>query len=205
MTGLPRIINILLAVAIVSVLVYMFSNVVEGAAQRTQQSSCVSNLHQLSLAVRMYAGDNDEILPPYPTRKQDAWPQVLRHYALHNKDKQHQDPDLIEVSTVKPYICPSRTEKGYGYGFNFYLIGSLVDTPGDSTKIILLAEGSGVTDEEWWVNDVALTESLYRYQPRQEHLPQLSVHPGGGNLAFLDGHVQVAKPDQLSSENWLPY
>ena len=204
MSGHSRTFQVLMVAIIFSFGWALYAGIAMPSFRKGQQSACVANIHQLSLAIRMYAEDYDSTLPPYPATVECTWPKVLRHYALEKKTKKF-DPSLVDVSSVKPFVCPARAERGYGFGFNWYVAGQLSDPPGDPTELILLAESSESTDEEWWVNDSEQTSDRWYWQPTKLHSPQLSIHPGGGCIAFFDGHVLVMKASGLSVKNWLSY
>lgn len=56
-------IEILLVIAIIGVLAAILFPVFASVREKGRQISCVSNLHQLGLAVALYAQDSDDILP----------------------------------------------------------------------------------------------------------------------------------------------
>jgi len=56
-------IEILLVIAIIAVLAAILFPVFASVREKGRQISCVSNLHQLGLAVQLYAQDSDDILP----------------------------------------------------------------------------------------------------------------------------------------------
>jgi len=197
--------QLLIAAIIITFCWALYAGVAMPSFRKGQQNSCASNIHQLALALQMYSSDYDSVLPPIPWEEMNSWPRVLRSYSLQDKVQRRIDQGIGDVSSVKPYICPARAEKGYGYGLNFYLVGSLIDTNADPGKLILLAEASEITDEHWWVNDPELTLPYRRFQPPICRQPLFSIHTGGANIAYLDGHVHATKSGQLSLENWLPF
>lgn len=205
MSGQSRVFQILIGAIIIVFCWALYAGVAMPSFRKGQQTSCASNIHQLALALQMYSSDYDSTLPPVAANKQSSWPRALRNYALQDKVQRRIDQGIGDVSSVKPFICPARAEKGYGYGLNFYLVGRLIDTNADPSKLILLAEASEITDENWWVNDSDLTWSYSRFQPYLCRQPLFSIHPSGGNIAYVDGHVHATKSGQLSIENWLPY
>ena len=206
MGGQSRVFEILIGVIIFCFCWALYAGIAMPAFRKGQQTSCRSNVHQLALAMNMYSADYDSTLPPYAWQKQDSWPRVLRNYALQKKTLERIEKGYDNVSSVKPFICPTRAEKGYGYGFNWYLAGSLIDTNADPSKVLLLAEASEITDEHWWINDSEVTWEYWRYQPSVCHKPlSSSVHSHGILMAFVDGHVESVKASSLSRENWLPY
>jgi len=56
-------IELLVVIAIIAILASLLLPVLAGAKQRSWTTSCNSNLHQIGLGMRMYAGDNNELYP----------------------------------------------------------------------------------------------------------------------------------------------
>jgi prepilin-type N-terminal cleavage/methylation domain-containing protein/prepilin-type processing-associated H-X9-DG protein len=67
-------IELLVVIAIIAILAAILFPVFAQAQAKAQQTACLSNLHQIGLAFRMYTEDYDNVTPPcylpYPT----AWP-----------------------------------------------------------------------------------------------------------------------------------
>lgn len=64
-------IELLVVIAIIAILAAILFPVFAKARQRAKESSCLSNLKQIGMAVNMYAGDNDENV--YPQIYNEAW------------------------------------------------------------------------------------------------------------------------------------
>src|SRR5690349_5316369 len=63
-------IELLVVIAIIGILAALLLPALVSAKERARRSSCQSALHQFGLAIHMYAGDNQQILPsgaPNPT------------------------------------------------------------------------------------------------------------------------------------------
>jgi len=58
-------IELLVVIAIIAILAAILFPVFARAREKARQTSCLSNLKQLSLAILMYAEDYDETLPYY--------------------------------------------------------------------------------------------------------------------------------------------
>jgi len=86
-------IELLVVIAIIALLAALLLPAFSSAKERSQRIACVHNLRQLSLAVMLYASDNQEILP-LPQQASDHWPsQLFRQY-----------------SSLRLLICPSDAE-----------------------------------------------------------------------------------------------
>ena len=82
-------IELLVVIGIIVVLAGLLLPAVHRARERARQTSCLNNLHQLSLSVAMYRQDHDETMPP--------WLSTLHPSYVANKDV---------------YICPSDSSDG---------------------------------------------------------------------------------------------
>src|SRR5437868_6204128 len=61
-------IELLVVIAIIAILAAILFPVFAQAREKARQTSCLSNLKQLSHAMLMYAGDYDELFPPVVAR-----------------------------------------------------------------------------------------------------------------------------------------
>jgi len=90
-------IELLVVIAIIAILAAILFPVFAQAREKARQTSCLSNMKQLSLGVFMYTQDADETLPPST-----------------NYDTPTSDPNRIWTAMVQPYVkntgifnCPS--------------------------------------------------------------------------------------------------
>jgi prepilin-type N-terminal cleavage/methylation domain-containing protein len=85
-------IELLVVIAIIAILAGMLLPVLGRAKEAGKRISCANDLHQLGLAAIMYAGENDDCLPP---RSGNArWPNALYPH----------------FSNLKVLICPSEPQ-----------------------------------------------------------------------------------------------
>lgn len=106
-------IELLVVVGIIAVLAGLLLPAVAGARRRGQQAVCLSNLHQLGLAVTMYANDYGKT-PPAWVNSTSRWMDLAKPYVPKNSGV---------------YLCPSDPKRiplpwdptiTMGYGINTF-------------------------------------------------------------------------------------
>ena len=133
------------------------------AREKARQTSCLSNLKQQGIAIRMYAQDYDETLPP-----SKEWMDKLDPY----------------VNNEKAFHCPSArnansdNSKPTGYAMNAKLerkkLGK-ISTP----------------EKEYLIFDADAPQRSFATQGLQ--FPAKPRHGQLNNVAFADGHVKSVK------------
>jgi prepilin-type N-terminal cleavage/methylation domain-containing protein/prepilin-type processing-associated H-X9-DG protein len=175
-------IELLVVIAIIAVLAGILLPVFAKARERGRQTSCLSNLRQLTTAGTLYADDYDG----YYSRGQFApftsvhtWVNALEPY----------------VKNSQVFVCPTaQTGPGrYSYGYNiaYWGGGDWLDGmhgindqyPVHESNVPLPAETLWMVDfERYWGCGLVygIEEPTYR-------------HHEGANCAFVDGHVKLRK------------
>jgi len=200
-------IELLVVIAIIAILAAILFPVFARAREKARQASCLSNCKQMGLAVKMYAGDYDDILPGASVSNTGAGvprpvtgtPGVLYNGALWC--------DMIYpyVMNVPLFQCPSGPRgatqwERLSYGWNIYL-GYAIGYPGRTgpiyegvslAKIKYPAETIVIADSDWthsladygWSNGYMLSLPFHvsRFIPAR--------HNGGANIALCDGHAK---------------
>ena len=109
-------IELLVVIAIIAILAAILFPVFARAREKARQTSCLSNVKQITLSALMYAQDYDETLP-FGHSYGFWWYQVLQPYA----------------NNEQIFYCPSARTYYPGYGWNYigcgYQPGSVWSPP----------------------------------------------------------------------------
>ncbi|MBU0611205.1 MAG: DUF1559 domain-containing protein [Armatimonadetes bacterium] len=192
-------IELLVVIAIIAILAAILFPVFARAREKARQTTCLSNMKQLGMAVNMYAQDYDELLPTedyaYVGDGNDpgdgSWRGVIMPYCKNSQ----------------LFFCPSKkpaaplfdgryNDDGLnaGYAINDCHQDSGAPTPPegqslgmceDAASVIFLVESDGNED------DIGLTNLNTHEVPT---VSSLQRHNGGSNYAFVDGHAKWLKP-----------
>ncbi len=190
-------IELLVVIAIIAILAAILFPVFARAREKARQSSCLSNVKQLSLGVLMYAQDNDEQLP-YGQGGPDVWWDLFSHLAY---------PTATLRSPLEPYIknnqiaiCPSRTnECGYGWSYSHmpYYMGH-ASTTSWAVKLAMVKYPAQVIMLGDTARGYNWIYCAVCYPTLTDRLTD--IHNGGGNFGFVDGHAKwIKKSDMLST------
>ncbi|GAB4469041.1 MAG: hypothetical protein OHK0029_41600 [Armatimonadaceae bacterium] len=154
-SGAFTLIELLVVIAIIAILAAILFPVFAQAREKARQTSCLSNLKQLGLAIRMYQQDYDEmVVPGYSYRENRT---LLLWY-----------PDLLNtyVRNAGIFVCPSRS------GITSSLRGSLPPGRGPGFRELQFSYGfnnswecCGLTDADRAPFGTWRGDSLGRYYP----------------------------------------
>ncbi|HWI57505.1 MAG TPA: type II secretion system protein [Bacillota bacterium] len=172
-------IELLVVIAIISILASLLLPAFSGAKKRAHAVACISNLHQLGLALSLYVEDNDNHLPAC------AWP----------LPSQGTNPPPLPpiTATLMPYLkskevfhCPADRSifpaEETSYEWNGWLNGASYDYP-----------------ENWSDLTKTMVEQLFGSRLTTPLLGDAAVvHPAAGiwmgkNALYFDGRVDKAK------------
>ncbi|MDR3460424.1 MAG: prepilin-type N-terminal cleavage/methylation domain-containing protein [Verrucomicrobiae bacterium] len=201
-------IELLVVIAIIAILAAMLLPALAAAKQKAWKISCTSNLHQIGLAMKMFASDNGE---QYPESGNDIhWGTI---------DGGTQKPSWMEqivsyAGTTNVYNCPGNVQlpEAMRGPFNYFngdraaYVVSQTNSPVKDTSIQLPAafvlsgdtcgipnvSGGGAFDpfdadkDDYTQNCVGGEANGTPYELWQ-------VHSMGQNILFADGHAQWYK------------
>ena len=202
-------IELLVVIAIIAILAAILFPVFARAREKARQTSCLSNVKELTLAMMMYTQDYDERLPGSYLYNAGTWPGRIWAYVRSGSTS-----GIGGIFTCPSYpgpfyfnpplnVGPSYLSYGYNYGYlNIsYTLGGLaladVEKPADT---ILIADSGPAwqSDNTWglgmsYVITSCSLEDLLETEPssRTCWYPIYTRHNRMANVGFVDGHAKA--------------
>ena len=186
-------IELLVVIAIIAILAAILFPVFARAREKARQTSCLSNIKQISLGILMYAQDYDEKFQNLgmcgaPAGAPQKWWDCTLPYTKNNQI----------------YLCPSASSvdggtslvpTGCNYGFNIWAYRALgwyavVQVPAPSSTIMIGDRDLGcarLLSSRCVVAGCACYSSQH---PVQNSHYLVARHNGGANYGFMDGHAK---------------
>ena len=187
-------IEMLVAIAIVSILASILLPIISGARCTARSVECCNNLRQWSAALQMYMSQHEGYIPrrgqgvrELSTISRDSdWFNCLPPYLDELPYKDLVDHERQPRAGDKsPFICPSaaQTDGDYflPYAMNMYLSPWIRPDPHNiveihaPSRVVFMADGPGP------YSATAPSERAFSVVPR---------HNGHANVLFLDGHIR---------------
>jgi len=208
-------IELLVVIAIIAILAAILFPVFASAREKARQTSCLSNLKQIGIAMMMYSQDADELYPPAWFDKPVSW-----------SGKTWRESILPYSKSQQIYTCPSNPTNDQSTADNYYTGTFHVSYNCDSQTVIRDVYGTGnspvaladVTSpaqtfaiaevwaskafEGWGYDTAAYNADLNPdYDGHRNSL--YSGHNGTSNYIFADGHVKSYRPSATKYNNGL--
>ena len=216
-------IELLVVIAIIAILSSILLPVFQGVRENARRTTCASNLRQLTLAFTQYTQDSDELMPGAVQGNGGVgvfggW-NYYSTFAGHPTAATLTQFDVTKgalypfVKSVGVYACPDDTmgqSNGPTGGFgDSYAASSCVFTkstgtgftPGKNLSQFDNPSGILLLCEEYGnATNTTTNDAYFNGQgPMPDHVNVR--HKGGGEFAFLDGHVKYYTLDPRSGAN----
>lgn len=200
-------IELLVVIAIIAILAAILFPVISSAKEKGRQAQCCSNLKQLITGVRSYCDDNNGIMPfCYPDGLQDThdWAGA-RVCGQPNTWDPKAGSIFSYIRNVGVYKCPSdgRTCSIGKYPLSYSMNASLASyyngnsstlrkldpaTAGRTSRIVMLVQEKSNNDSYCVWNDPNGSDDFS------------TVHTGGANIGWADGHVTFENEKLVQAE-----
>ncbi len=177
-------IELLVVIAIIAILAAILFPVFARARAKARQTSCLSNVKQISLALMMYAQDNDECYPVVNHTTGYGWWGGLLVYVKNSQV--FRCPAYRAASTDPPtdYLLNGLFAHGCAMG--------AIDRPAEQVCIAVRNPAWQEAGYHPWPDDHTTWDDLSAYTEFAAAIAT-TVHNDGSNYGFADGHAKWYK------------
>ena len=179
-------IELLVAIAIIAILAALLLPALARARENARQIHCVSNLRQIELSVFLYADEHDDRFPAQPIAAGGPSDGLYVRDAGGDGENYY-DLTMPYLGNENVWLCPSANVAAGHMGY--HMNGLVITTNGLAVGAVaqpsftLLMNDAG--EKRLWDQAFLRPNQLGGLS---YDLP-ISNHKGGGNAAFVDGHV----------------
>ena len=183
-------IELLVVIAIIAILAAILFPVFAKAREKARQTSCLSNLKQMTLAALMYVQDYDERFPfevwcntGNPACPNNCWDRIITNFDglwyPYMKNKQMM-------------ICPSwgNAPTDCSYGFNKHINRQNLAALTQPARHIFFADSCGIRWFPYSMGCCGGSAWNHRIGQCPEAEGEYGPHNEGANIAFVDGHAK---------------
>lgn len=189
-------VEMLVVIAIFALLAVISMPILGRTRAKGQQAACMSNLHQLGIAVMSYANDHEGYLPYAAYSSSIRWHTKLAPY-IGVKGVG------VELQDQSVWSCPSTIKNTWmGYGWNYNGVGHSPQMPrGGPTSYVHGKQDLVLLADVRYAMDFLGNRDVI--PPKQGGMPPSRVHSDGLNTLFVGGHVRWFPADTwYQSTKW---